>query len=390
MLSTMAARPRIPLQRAIELAERIEADIRARQLKPGDRFLSTAETAKWLRVDTGAANQALQMLVKRGVVRRCQRVGTFIDEGLKRGGPGRLEAVHLLVNDRYPTTEGWLDTGTVLGLQSALPGVRIQFHLIPEGDEDDCLQRIFHDVLRNPGAEGFILIRSSLTTQRLVEAGGFPAVVFGHPYASVRTLPYVDRDQWEMGRLMADHVLRHGHQRVVILTRPRILPGDQRLIDGVIATAQRAGLSAGAVTVRCPPEDDDEIRAEVRTILDSADSRPGFVVRPAVMADAAVDVMRTMGLKPQEDIALATGDCFRDDWRQLPYPVIRPAYSRDEQGERLGRLIAELAGGEKPQPRGRLTPVTLGAPDNAPAQQRTSQTETRQSHDLPRTSSVSA
>jgi DNA-binding GntR family transcriptional regulator len=69
----------------VHLAKRLEEDIRARSLKPGDPYLNTQETARMLGVSNAAANRALQLLVKRNTLRRRQRSGTFIAEPTKRG-----------------------------------------------------------------------------------------------------------------------------------------------------------------------------------------------------------------------------------------------------------------------------------------------------------------
>ena len=60
------------------MAARIEEDVQRRRLRPGDRYLGTVETARMLKVNTTVANGALQLLVKRKVLERRQRVGTII------------------------------------------------------------------------------------------------------------------------------------------------------------------------------------------------------------------------------------------------------------------------------------------------------------------------
>ncbi len=123
----------------VELAKRIEADIRQKDLRPGDHYLSTVDTARMSRVDTTDANRALQFLTKREL----------------------------------------------------------------------------------------------------------PAVVFGSLYPSVEGLPFVDRDQRRIGRLLAEHLLARGHKRILLLARQRMLPGDYLAIDAVRDTMDAAGLLAG-------------------------------------------------------------------------------------------------------------------------------------------------
>ena len=387
----MMAPARRQIQRVVELAERVQSDIHRRQLRPGERYLSTAETAKMLRVDTAVANRALQLLVKRNVLRRRQRVGTFVAEGSDGNDAIRLDRVHLLMNDPFPKTEGWLDTDAVLAMQSELPGVQIQFHVVPSLDETEYLEQVIREALRSRHAEGFLLMRSSLTTQRLIAASGLPAVVFGHTYASVKGLPFADRDQGQMGRLLAEYLLGAGHRRIVTLMRHRLLPGDHMMIDAVRDVLDAAGLPAGALVLRCLPHDGEEVRDEVRRLLlqwhghpacgfqpDTAKmpvpqphtgkmpvlqpELPGVLARPPLMADAAMEAIGSLGLESPRDVAVAVADYFQSPPGGPPYAVIRPARGGDPQGARLGRVVALLAHGQEPDPKDRLSPVRLQLP----------------------------
>ena len=358
----MMAPARRQIQRVVELAERVQSDIHRRQLRPGDRYLSTAETAKMLRVDTAVANRALQLLVKRNVLRRRQRVGTFVAEGSDGNDAIRLDRVHLLMNDPFPKTEGWLDTDAVLAMQSELPGVQIQFHVVPSLDETEYLEQVIREALRSRHAEGFLLMRSSLTTQRLIAASGLPAVVFGHTYASVKGLPFADRDQGQMGRLLAEYLLGAGHRRIVTLMRHRLLPGDHMMIDAVRDVLDAAGLPAGALVLRCLPHDGEEVRDEVRRLLEQSDELPGVLARPPLMADAAMEAIGSLGLESPRDVAVAVADYFQSPPGGPPYAVIRPARGGDPQGARLGRVVALLAHGQEPDPKDRLSPVRLQLP----------------------------
>ena len=350
------------VRRIVDLAEMVEADIRRRSLQPGDRYLSTAETAKMLRVDTAVANRALQLLAKRKVISRRQRAGTFIAQVDGTRKMTVLHRVHMLMSDRHPQTEGWLNAETVLAIQNELPGVRLQFHIVPTADEEKQIEQVIRESLQAPQPEGFILIRSSLVTQRLIEASGLLAVIWGHPYASIKNLPFVDRDQRQIGRLMAEYLVERGHRRVLMLMRQRLLPGDHELISGAREVLDKAGLSPSAITQLCLPQDPEEIRHGIESELETSEEVPGIMARPPLMAEVAGEVFVERGLVPMRDGGMVVADYF--DKAAAPYAVIRPAYEADHQGARLGRLVSKLARGEKPNPDHRLSPVRLEIPED--------------------------
>jgi len=250
----------------------------------------------------------------------------------------------------------------LLDLQSELPGVQLQFHLVRLADEQDYLNRVIDDALSSRLGEGFVLARSTLMTQRMIVASGLPAVVFGHPYASVKGLSFIDRDQREMGRLMARFVLDCGHRHIVALMRDRLLPGDHELLDGAREIVEEAGLPAPGLWVRCLPHDREEVAEEVEQLLDTSPELPAIISRPPLMAEAAIDAIQARGLIPMQDVAIAVSDYFREPPGGSPFAVIRPALENDQQGARLGRVIAQLARREIPQNEHRLTPVRLEVP----------------------------
>src|SRR4029078_3473959 len=105
------------VRRIVDLADRIEADIRKRRVKPGDRYLRTNETAKLLGVDATLANRALQLLVKRNRIERRPRVGTLISGAATMDAVSSLDCIHLLASDRQRTIEAIFDSGELMGLQ---------------------------------------------------------------------------------------------------------------------------------------------------------------------------------------------------------------------------------------------------------------------------------
>jgi len=352
----------------VDLAERIEADIRLKNLQPGDRYLSTIDTARMLRVDTTVANRALQLLVKRHILQRRQKVGTFVSDGLLNadeegdGSGATIRSVHFLMSDPEIRTEGLLDSGAILGLQSALPNVRLQFDSVPRLKEAEHLQQIVADALRVRHTEGFVLLDSTLAMQRTIAASGIPAVVFGRLYPSVRGLPFVDRDQRQVGRLLAAHLLQRGHRRIVLLTRQHLLPGDHVTLDAVLEEMASAGLSAADLTLRCLPHDEEVVQAEVRQVLQETDQLPGILARVSMMADAAMEVIESEKFSQRKGITVVAADHFGPQSMETRYPVIRPRLDFQQQGALIGRMLGHLAEGRPLDRNHELIDVDLVVP----------------------------
>lgn len=350
-----------------ELAAQIEADIRTRGLRPGDAYQGTLETARMLGAGSIPTNQAMQLLVKRNVLERKQRLGTFVSRHFDtaRKSPG-LKRVHLLMYDQHLVDEGVFGSGLLMGLQGALPGTHLQLDFMPPNPQDEAayLHETVDEALRNKGADGFVLFNSTVEMQRTFRNSGLPTVIAGSLYASVQGLPFVDRDQKQIGRLLAEYLLTHGHRRIVMITRqrPGMGPGEYLAGDAVGEVAAAAGLSANALMTRSLPHDPAVVAAEVRHLLESSPELPGIILRPWQMIEPVYEGIRAARLRPQHDVAVVVADYYLPATSKPKFPVIRSMATQEDFGEQLGRKLISWAQEDVTETEGVLMPVRLETP----------------------------
>jgi DNA-binding LacI/PurR family transcriptional regulator len=360
--------PRQP--RIMQLAAQIEQDIGAKQLQPGDGYLKTSEIARMLGVSTTAANRAMQLLSKRRVLHRRQRSGSVIADGIVETHRSPLRCVHLLVHEHYLKTEGLLGDGLLIGMQTALPGVNVQLNFASASDEGDEVNRLIAAALRSPEPEGMVLIRASLTVQRLVQASGLPAVVGGMLHPSVHGLAWIDWDHRQTGRLLAEHVLQHGHRRVLYLSRDRVFPGDHPVEDGMREALAEAGVPLADLTTRYLPDDHEAIRTAVGEILKAGGGSLGVIAKTEPLALGAAAAVADVGLTVGRDVTIAVARVFRaGNERPSPFAYIRGVLGPQETGARLGEMLLKQARGRPLRPEHEVIPVELieGIPGTAQA-----------------------
>src|SRR3954471_1696770 len=212
--------------RILELADKIAEDIRNKNLKPGDPYQGTTEAAEMLGVSTTAANRAMQVLVKRRVIERRQRKGTFVavPSGTIPSSP--LRRVHLVVHENYLRTEGLLSDGVIVGMHDELPATQVQFNFVPSDNDAAQITELISEAMRSGKTEGFVLVRSSLVAQRLIAASGLPTVVHGSLHWSAPHMPWIDRDHRSGGALMTNHLVQRGYRKIAVLMRDRMFRGD--------------------------------------------------------------------------------------------------------------------------------------------------------------------
>jgi DNA-binding LacI/PurR family transcriptional regulator/DNA-binding transcriptional regulator YhcF (GntR family) len=347
--------------RILELADRIAEDIRRRKLKPGDPYQGTTETAEMLGVSTTAANHAMQVLVKRRVIERRQRKGTFVAIPTGAGPASPLRRVHLLVQENYLRTEGLLSDGIIVGMHEELRATQVQFSFMPPDNEAAYISELVAEAMRSGKTEGFVLIRASLQAQRLIAGSGLPAVVHGSLHPSVPSMPWIDRDHRAGGTLMAQHLLRAGFRHLAVLMRDRMFRGDHDLFDAVQKVAEEAGLRPTDVTLRCLPADLSAVEATVRELLDrAADKRIGFVCRSEPLAQGAEAAAHSCNLVVGKDVGITLSDVYRRGSDSPPaWPHLKPALSPEQIGQHIGRMLAQQAHGKPVEPGHEVIPVYL-------------------------------
>ena len=233
-------------------------------------------------------------------------------------------------------------------------------------DEKPYLDAMISEAMRNRSTDGFILANSTPLMQRLFRESGLPTVVFGNLYRSVDGMSYMDRDQKQIGRLIAEYLLGKGHDRIVMITRNRRGwgPGEYLVADAVGEVAEKAGLPAGALVNRSVPHDHTIVREEIRHVLENSKSPPGILVRPWQMVEAIYEAIESVGLVPQQDVAVGIADYFDTSAAELPYPVIRSEWTMEQQGNCLGKLLNQRSQNSQAEPEHKLIPLRLEVPES--------------------------
>lgn len=353
---------RISVRRIVDLAERIEADIKKRNLQPGDRYLRTPETAKMLGVDSTLANRALQLLVKRNRLQRRPRVGTIIAEATPVVAERSLKLVHLLASDRQRTIEAMFESGELLGLQGALPGVRIQFEVVPATDEDAYMKNVVASALNVRDQVGFVLYGSTLKMQRVIAESSLPAVVRGRLHPSISGMPFVDSDQVAIGTLVGEHLVQRGHRRIVVLMQTRMFPGDMMKYEAIRDVIDQAGLSPRSLSLRCVPGDEEAARAIAEELIAESSEPLGVFAFSRHVADAVIDQFELRGIT---DATVVTADTLLPGKNAPNYSCVERHMSETEQGKVLGEtLMHAVQHGSRSTPSVTI-PVKLRVPNKS-------------------------
>jgi len=331
--------------RASQLADRLTADIEVRGLKAGDRYLTTTEAAALLGVGNGAANRALQVLERRRRIVRQQRRGAYVvDPHQTKEGPP-LHRVHFLVHQKYLRAEGVGQDESLLGIERELPGVPVQISFLPVSNEAEFVEELLDESSRSKRQVGFVLVRASYETQRLLAERHVPTVVFGTLYSSIDRLASLSADMRAVGVELTKFLLKRGHERFAHFNRQIAYGGDQLTIDGIASTLQESGKGFDSLVLRFLPDAEEVYAAEARKLVESAAHPTAFICRTVRMADAVRKVAEAKGLAVGKDVDIVVCDYYLKPGNQPHYVFAKPLLSSEDQGRHLARLlIAQVSG----------------------------------------------
>lgn len=324
--SSLPQRPSVP-----HLAGQLAAFIEERGLVPGDRFLTTEEAARHLKVRRDLANRALQVLAQRGQIERSQRIGARVAEPGR--APRTFDRVHLVTQVNHPRTQTWSSAAFQVGLHTALPGCEIDVNQVSA----EGAAGVLREALRQRTPEGLVLVRCDYPTQRLAADSGLPAVLHGSPYAGI-TLPSVDVDGAQMGQLQAEALIRHGCDRLVVVRRDRALPGDRAFMSGFRAAAHMRGFGCNEIDELELAPFPEVVAAEL-AILFEKEAGLGIVCSTRELADATWAAGKECGRIVGDDLWLHCNQAGNAS-ALPPYPFLTPSEGDEAQGAELGRLLA--------------------------------------------------
>lgn len=330
--------------RVMEIADRIQADIKSRRLSAGDAYLTTAEVARLLHIGTASANKALQLLVQQGVLKRRNKSGCIIAGAAE--SPRELARVQILVHRDYMRIEGLFADDLILGLRNELPGVQIFFNFLPQYGEPEFVQKVIAETLRLPDKSGFILARSSFALQSLMASTGMPAVVLGTPYRAVQGLASLDRDHDLAGSLLAKGLLNRGCKELIVLMRATEWPGDFPFMDAILHEFSSSGISANHIKIRHLPPEENAIIAEMAYLLAGCSGLTGVIARSEPLTLGALKAIEQ--LRRKQKVFVVASDMYRQnfiDSRQ--YIGVTTQWSAEQIGAQLGRMLREQALGHK-------------------------------------------
>ncbi len=333
--------PKLKIPKIVQLAEKLEEDIRKRGLVSGDIYMNAAEVAKKLRTSGSTANRVLQILAGRGVVERAQKRGTIIVNPNPTPPARTIQRIHMITFQDSVKQSGLMNDPVIVGMQRSLPSAMIQFNFLPPLGDSTHLENLISEAKRSPDLVGIVLTKAPYHAQKMVEASGLPTVVHGYLHPSVTNLAWITIDYEASGKLIGKLFVKQKFNRlVVVLPERAILPGDHRLISGITQQLKVAKYDAGTIQVCCLPQDEDVLHTWLKHEIGAQKDGVMLACHPEMLAAAPLKGLRKLGLsrKRCEVVVLDEHGKVQSKLSE-PLPRIYSPVPEEEMGAHIAELL---------------------------------------------------
>ncbi|MBA4147488.1 MAG: substrate-binding domain-containing protein [Verrucomicrobia bacterium] len=339
-----------------KLASVIFEDIRHRGLRPGERYFNGLEIAEKYGVTLITANRALQSLAERNVLERRRRAGTFISGMFVESASEKIvHCVHLIMPVTYFRFSRTSVEQALFGINSELPDANIQHTFLPVSGELGFARNLLEQSEKNNTLGGVVLFVSSVEIQQFFRDSNVPSVVFGSVFPETSELPWIDRDQKQIGEVLVNFLVEEGHRKIAVLMRDSWGFGDNLLMDG----AQHCRASSGgaiSIRVRSVPAIEEVTLGTIKSLLRQEDAPTALICRSEKLARVAAIAAADIKIHVPKQLRIVVAET------SSIFPCVVPTVTQEEQGAIIGRMLKQLCSGQSPKPHSVLIPVKFHNP----------------------------
>ncbi|MBF8185702.1 LacI family DNA-binding transcriptional regulator [Nonomuraea sp. K274] len=185
---------------------------------------------------------------------------------------------------------------------------------------------------------GTLIDGAVMVTPTVLDVDSGSPVVAVDPHSGRETVPTVDADNLQGGRIATDHLIGLGHRRIGFLGRPpRDLESGPLREAGYRAALADAGIPVDPQLVRAAGYDESDVRNAVHDLLSLPERPTAIFAANDVSAISTMEVAMAMGLRVPGDLSVIGFDNVPESM------MTEPALTTVEQPIQLmGRLAVEM------------------------------------------------
>lgn len=338
--------------------ERILVDIGARDLKPGDTYITVDEASRLLGCSRATAHRAMKKLVEEGVLDARPGKGTFIGEDTQTNPPNTTQVLHVLSPTRFDSSTTIPFMRLVQSVAKSLGGLGLQLNNPPEGHDfiyiDETVVKPFHE----GRIRAVLAVSCHWKVYQYLKEKKVTALVFGSMFPNRQFLPSVDKDSAKGAETLVHYLVEKGHQRIGVIMPASGLAGVDFFTDSVSRSLSMRGIPADSLSMRYCSGDNVVTLDRIRELLDSPNRPTALITDEEDLANLASQAAMSAGLRVPDDVEIVfEGSVFRTGY-PANYPHTAITFDESTFTHEVIEMIQGLHTPEAPAS-ARLLPVRL-------------------------------
>ena len=311
------------------------------------------------------ANRAMNLLAEKKLLVRYPRRGTFVGLGFDDGAVAAKTAVHLIRLMSGGDNTGLQAEQMMVALRTVIPDARLSCHFFPENSSVRHIHEEVERMAADKSFGGLVLCSCPRAIQEDIARSGVPAVLWGSAYPGV-DLPYVDLDQAEIGRLMAEQAVEAGCRRLYFVTREFWREGDTLAFHGVTQKAHKAGLGPDAVRLQNVPVTSgvavmqSVLESMIRHAASESTEPIAFLCRSMTIAQQLHQVSQSCDAWDARRMTIVFDAGYGVNAEATPGSFIVSKKPLKDVFSSVGRVLLEIMGPDSQKPASVRLPVIVG------------------------------
>ena len=330
--------------RQATIKQKIVDLIESGRWRAGERIPPVRRFAADFDVCPSIAARAISDLAAEGLVVTRRGAGTFVSGE----ATARDKAVMKLGYGMVATRE--LDVEVSGSVESIRKGIEdatgthmIHLLSVSVGTDDAHIEGLLSRLRREDTRYGFALVSVPIQVKQFFQRHKIPAVVLGSREPGI-TLPAIGTDAEQVVRDAMNILLEAGHERIALVSRLPYRGGDHIVPEVYRQVLRERGLCDGPgceERVIAEVEDEHAIKRSVARRLKGTSAPTAFVAEGGLVSFWTLQVVRELGLRVPEDVALVS---MADSVLCRHYhPAITAIhFSYDQLGRLAGDVLARM------------------------------------------------
>lgn len=291
-----------------EIADSIIAEMERGMLKPGDKIYSENELVSMFGVSRQTARHAVSVLESRGIVSRIRGSGTYVNGDGHEKEKNRIKTMRIAIMTTY--VDEYIFPSMLKEMEGRLSRAGYALQVAFTHNTVEKERMILNGFLKDGAVDGIIaettksgLPNPNLDIYRELQRKGISVLFLNSSYPELKAA-HVSLDDYRAGRMVTEHLLQCGHQKIAGIFKSDDGQGHQRYAGYVDALMEQEIKVKGEQIAWIDTCELKEMKEDAARYLRRISGCTACVCYNDEVANQLVGICKEAGIRIPEDLSI--------------------------------------------------------------------------------------